>query len=567
MLYSKQKTTNELQLGFIRDAKVPESYYSSEKPKTAVTYGRYSSDNQREESIEAQFYACDNYAKSNGFTIINRYVDKAKSGTNDNRPDFQRMICDAKEKKFQYILVHKYDRFSRSVEDSTRYFRELAKYGVEVISVLERFGNDPEGELMRNITMAMNQFYSRNLGRDTMKGLELNARKAMHNGGKPPLGYRVNSEQTYEIEPNEAEIVKFVYKSVINGMSYTDIVKELKKLGMCKNNGKHIAPNSIYDILKNIKYTGTYIYNRSTSKDPSTNKRTNRKNKDESKIIKVENSIPPIISHEDFAKVQLILSQRKQLGGTNKASAHYLNTGLVRCKQCGEKMYGNSRQNGKKADGTRNSVRTYRCKCKSCHNEVMAEKLDEYIYRFILDILKKKSPSSLEASMFALMAEQLTTEQDSISNLQNECSILKRDIDSILDKTIRVEDDRILLKYYAMVREKEDRLCTITNQIQSLESKISNATADRMAIRELIERAPNMLKTLDGKVIQQVFKAFISKIVIDKEAKNVEIYLNLGVFSCKGGDVETKIVTYSLANISDNFKKKRLQIDYSRKEV
>ena len=82
--------------------------------KTAVIYARYSSDNQTEQSIEGQLRVCKQYAENNDILILNTYIDRAMTGTNDNRPDFQQMIKDSAKKEFQYILVYKLDRFSRN---------------------------------------------------------------------------------------------------------------------------------------------------------------------------------------------------------------------------------------------------------------------------------------------------------------------------------------------------------------------------------------------------------------------------------------------------------------------
>ena len=88
---------------------------------TAVIYARYSSVNQREESIEAQIRACQEYAKRTGLQIVDVYADSAKTGTNAERENFQRMIEDSEKGKFRYVIIHKLDRFSRDRYDSVTY--------------------------------------------------------------------------------------------------------------------------------------------------------------------------------------------------------------------------------------------------------------------------------------------------------------------------------------------------------------------------------------------------------------------------------------------------------------
>ena len=88
---------------------------------TAVIYARYSSDNQREESIEGQIRECTAYAEKNGITIVKHYIDRAISAKTDNRPEFQQMIKDSDKKLFDIVLVWKLDRFARNRYDSARY--------------------------------------------------------------------------------------------------------------------------------------------------------------------------------------------------------------------------------------------------------------------------------------------------------------------------------------------------------------------------------------------------------------------------------------------------------------
>ena len=103
----------------------------------AVIYARYSSDNQREESIEGQIRECTAYAERNGITVVRHYIDRALSAKTDNRPDFQQMIRDSNKKLFEIVLVWKFDRFARNRFDSANYKMILKKNNVHLISVME----------------------------------------------------------------------------------------------------------------------------------------------------------------------------------------------------------------------------------------------------------------------------------------------------------------------------------------------------------------------------------------------------------------------------------------------
>ena len=160
----------------------------------AVAYCRYSSDNQRDASIDAQLRAIEEYCKNNDHILVERYIDKALSGTTDNRPEFLRMISDSAQNKFSVVLVHKFDRFSRDKFDSAFYKRELKYNNVRVISVLEPLDDSPESRILEAVIESFAQYYSENLSREVKKGQNENVAKGWWNGGTPPLGYIHNKE-------------------------------------------------------------------------------------------------------------------------------------------------------------------------------------------------------------------------------------------------------------------------------------------------------------------------------------------------------------------------------------
>lgn len=161
----------------------------------AVIYARYSSDMQREESIEAQTRAVRDFAQHNDILIVNEYIDRAKSATTTDRPQFQQMLADSANGGFDLVLVHKLDRFARNRYDSIGCRMELKKNGVSLILVLEQFDSDsPESIITESVLEAMAEYYSLNLAREVRKGQRENAYKSMWTGGLPPYGYDVDPE-------------------------------------------------------------------------------------------------------------------------------------------------------------------------------------------------------------------------------------------------------------------------------------------------------------------------------------------------------------------------------------
>ena len=161
----------------------------------AVIYARYSSDNQREESIEGQIRECKTFAQRNGMTIVGEYIDRAKSSTTDKRPEFQRMIAESSKKAFEIIIVWKLDRFARNRYDSAHYKAQLRKNGVKVISATESISEGAEGVLLESVLEGMAEYYSKELGEKTLRGMTENALKCKHNGGLCPLGFTVDENK------------------------------------------------------------------------------------------------------------------------------------------------------------------------------------------------------------------------------------------------------------------------------------------------------------------------------------------------------------------------------------
>ena len=156
---------------------------------TGVIYARYSSDNQREESIEGQLRECQEFAKKNDITLLDPYIDRALSAKTDNRPDFQKMIKDSADKNFDIVLVWKLDRFARNRYDSATNKAKLKKNSVRVISAKENITDDASGILVEGVLESMAEYYSAELSQKIRRGMDINAQKCLSNGSlqKPSL--------------------------------------------------------------------------------------------------------------------------------------------------------------------------------------------------------------------------------------------------------------------------------------------------------------------------------------------------------------------------------------------
>jgi DNA invertase Pin-like site-specific DNA recombinase len=328
-----------------------------------VIYARYSSDSQREESIEGQIRDCKSYAERNDIDIVEIYIDRAYTATNDNRPDFQRMIHDSVRKKFEAILVWKLDRFARRRYDSAHYKNLLKKNGVKVVSVMEPILEGSEGILIETLLEGMAEFYSADLSEKVMRGQTENALKCMYNGGTLPIGYVIDKEQHYQIDPVAAPMILQAFTDYANGKSMREVANGLNLAGVRTKRGGKVSINSVTRMLHNRKYIGEYQY----------------------RDIVHPHGIPAIVPKELFERVQERLAKTKKAPAKFKAEDEYLLTTKLFCGKCNCYMAGES--------GTSHTGIVHRYyKCVSVKNHKGCDKKPvqkEWIENLVIDQIKK----------------------------------------------------------------------------------------------------------------------------------------------------------------------------------
>ena len=333
----------------------------------AVIYARYSSDNQREESIEGQLRECKEYAEKNDMLIVDTYIDRALSAKTDNRPEFQRMIKDSTSGLFDIILVWKLDRFARNRYDSAYYKAQLKKNGVRVISAKETISDGPEGIILESMLEGYAEYYSAELSQKIIRGMTENALNAKFNGGSKTFGYIIDENKHFQIDPTNAPIVKEIFTRYADGEGTKSILNSLKASGIKNSRGKIPGYNFITTILKNRRYLGEYSF----------------------KDTVVENAFEPIVSQELFDKCQKRLEANKHKPAHfKKVENKYILTGKIFCGLCGNSMAGVS---GTSKTGKKH--RYYYChnakSKKSCNKKRIKKDLLENIVLFsTLELLK-----------------------------------------------------------------------------------------------------------------------------------------------------------------------------------
>ena len=287
---------------------------------TAVIYARYSSDSQREESIEGQIRECTAYAKKNGITIVKHYIDRAISAKTDNRPQFQQMIKDSDKKLFDIVLVWKLDRFARNRYDSARYKTQLKKNGVKLVSATEIISEGPEGIILESVLEGYVEYYSADLAEKVVRGQTENILKGRCNGGRGTFGYTLDSERKFHIDPLASPFVLESFTKYRDGLTMKEIRDWLNENGIKNPVGGAFTYNSVEHMLKNRRYIGELKF----------------------RDVVVPDAIPPIVPLELFDDVQEKIAKNKKAPARRKAEDDYLLTTKLHCGYCGALMFGES---------------------------------------------------------------------------------------------------------------------------------------------------------------------------------------------------------------------------------
>lgn len=337
----------------------------------AVLYLRYSSESQTENSIEGQRRECLEFAKKNKIDVLGEYVDRAKTGTNDNRPDFQRMIHDSYTKAFGNVIVWKSDRFSRDRLDALKYKRELFSNGVKVLSVTEPNLDGPMGTLFDSMNDGMNQLYSEELSIKVRRGQRENVLNGKKLGGYLPFGLKAVGDH-YEPDENEAPIVQEIFRLYgVDGLSILAISQRLAKQGVRKRNGKPLSHNNIERIITSEKYIGVI----------------------KCEGVRNEHAIEPIVSRELFDLCQKRRTKRKHKNYELRAKDEYYLSGKVFCAECGAPYLGESgtSKTGKLHSYYKcNGAKHHRCDARAIKKDDLEDALCALVLTVLADTEEEK---------------------------------------------------------------------------------------------------------------------------------------------------------------------------------
>ena len=507
------------------------------KQLVAFAYARYSSNNQREESIDAQLRSIREYCKRNNVILLESFYDEAKTGQNDNRDEFQRMINGVIKGHYEIdaILVHKFSRFARSMFDSVLHKKRLKDIGVRVISVTQNIDDTPEGALLERFLEAMDEYYSRNLALEVQKGLRENALKGKHAGGNVPFGFALDKDGKY-IPNKDAAIVKRIFEEYAAEVPKTEICARLNAEGLRNQRGNTFNVRTVYDMLRNEKYIGNYIY-------------TIGKNE----VIRLDGIITPIISRDLWARVQNFCNQPVK-ARLRHQKTKYLLTGKTFCEICGAQICGAGSKKMRNGD----YVYYYKCVGKTKHkNGCNNPSLNKTWYE--ANVLKTVINTVLSDDQIKYIAkmtfEELTAMQGApavtTSALQQEYTKLIAKQKRITGLYLEGEYDKEMLD--DLNKPLKQRKFEIENELEKRKAvEHADSITEEMIYDYVIQYIDNIKangKTDNEEFMRSVFTTFIDRVVVNDKAINVLVNADFSRFELVGDNKKLAGVIHRLTPV------------------
>lgn len=477
----------------------------------ACAYYRYSSLNQTENSIEYQKARVNMYCAENNIEIVEEFIDRAVSGTTDRREGFQKMIAAALQKpEWNMVVVYDWSRFGRSNSDVVHYRDLLSDNGITLLSITQNFGNSCEGQLMSNIMINYNEFYSKKLAQTTHAGMLTAAQKGTHCGGTPCLGFDVQEDGTYEINEAEARTVQRIFDLYELGYTRAQMAEMLNAEGHRNKQGNLFSKGSFSSILSNERLTGVYVWNRVKAKN-SKHKRNNHASKPIEQQVRIEGGMPQIITPEQFNRVQQKMKSRLKEGVASAKKHNYMLSGLklMRCKECGAYLVGTPRSSHGKA------YFTYSCpnhRGKKCSQKEIRTELVDTI------VAKQLAEDLLSRSDWPSLLKQFNDNKE-LERLQSKKTSTERAISSLLKALEANYSDAILDRYRVLQAEKE----AVERQIEEQQSGGFDLSEEGKA--HLRERFIDYIIHSADPEARAYIKQNVEKILVDN--KTVEVTLNI----------------------------------------
>ena len=448
--------------------------------KKAVIYARYSSERQTEQSIEGQLTVCGKFASDNGFVILNEYIDRATTGTNDNRPAFQQMIKDSANKGWQYVIVYKGDRFSRNRIESAIHKKTLRDNGVKIISATENIPDSPEGIILESLLEGMAEYYSAELSQKVKRGISESRKKKQFTGGFLLYGYDVVDKKPV-INDYEAEIVRRIHLEYASGKTARLIVDALVNENIKDKRGNPFKLPTVYRILGQQKYLGDDIF-------------------------------PAIVDKDTKEAVNLITEANKRAPARRKSYGNYLLSGKLLCGECGGLMTGEA---GTSKQG--NVYHYYKCFEKKKHSRpctfpsIKKDEIENKVFSVCCDVLSAGFIPQVVDAAYKIHQEDVETNLK-IINLESELSEKKKTIDNIM---AAIEQGIFTATTRQRLLDLESAVQLLTYQIEKEKAKLDYSVSKEDYLNFFTDLLSKQQDNDDFK--QEVIDALVRQVVVFRD--------------------------------------------------
>jgi len=487
-------------------------------------YTRVSTEDQAKEgySLEVQREYLESFAKREGFKVFKVYQDDGISGCTLNRSALKALLNDAKERKFDLVLVYKIDRFSRDLKNLLNLVDELSSCGIGFKSATEPFDTTTSaGKLMFQQLGSFAEFERNRIAERVFPGMVKGVLKGNWQGARyAPYGYRYNKEKKLlEIDDGEAKIVKLIYTMFLCDKSIRSITEYLTRKGYRNRKGNIFTTKLIGDILKNRIYTVKLVWNVHYYDKTQKTKKGYRyiKNPPE-KLIIAQGKHQPIISEEDFELIQKKLKARK-IERRKKASDYPL-SGILYCAKCNHRYLGISSISNHK---TKEKKRWYRCsgpyrsfiRCKN--KSVKAQEIESEaaeILETLLrnDKLKTSRWMNVTEANFSVFEETLKPDLEKVksrlrSNLGKQSKLTDAYLEDLLSEELYKQKNEGL-------RQEEEELKKVIalQEVREIERERSKDYLDR--VEEFLDSYDPNKKEMDKET---------KKLILNLLFKNIKI--------------------------------------------
>ena len=316
-------------------------------PQRAALYMRVSTGRQAESdlSIPDQRRQMTAFCAARGWEVAAEFVDAGLSGTDDNRPQLQRLldIATAGGAPFDAVVVHSFSRFARDHFALEYHVRSLRKHAVRLVSITQDLGDDPMSVMVRQVFALFDEYQSKENAKHVLRAMQENARQGFWNGAAAPYGYAIvaaeqrgaKTKKKLAIDPVEAEMVRLIFRLIREGdgtsgpMGVKAAASWLNERGHRTRKGARWGIGPLHKLITSTTYKGEHRFNRKVWKT--------KEEKPESEQVVVP--VDPIIDPAIFDAVQAQLKSRNPKSTPPRVvTGPILLTGIATCASCGGGM-------------------------------------------------------------------------------------------------------------------------------------------------------------------------------------------------------------------------------------